>query len=89
MKFDILQATFKVKAVSNVEMPVVGLGTWKLDAPALKPVLERAVELGCRHIDCAMIYENEGAIGGVLKSIFDNKGRFKVDRKDVSFPNRC
>lgn len=77
----VLQQT--VKLISGGNMPLVGLGTWRLKVPQVAPVLERAIELGCRHIDCAAIYGNEIEIGKTLKSILDGYSRFKVMRKDV------
>ncbi|PJF18838.1 hypothetical protein PSACC_01335 [Paramicrosporidium saccamoebae] len=68
---------------SNAAIPVVGLGTWTLQPPALQPVIERAIELGCRHIDCAAIYENEKYVGEYLQSIFKNNERFNVARNDL------
>lgn len=78
---ELLEKTFQL--TSNASMPAVGLGTWKLKQPHLQPVLERAIELGCRHIDCAAIYENEHDVGGVLKGILKDKERFGVEREDV------
>ena len=78
---EVLQQT--VRLASGGNMPFVGLGTWRLKAPQVAPVLERAIELGCRHVDCAAIYGNEIEIGKTLKSILDDPSRFKVERKDV------
>lgn len=64
-------------------MPIVGIGTWCLKLPALKGVIERAIELGCRHIDGAAIYENERHIGDILHGVFADKQRFKVVREDL------
>lgn len=80
---DILTKTIQLS--TNMTMPMVGLGTWKLTPPHLKLVLERAIELGCRHVDCAAIYENEHEIGNVLDGILNNNGKFGVGRKDVHF----
>ena len=65
-------------------MPLVGLGTWKLKQPNLTSVLERGIELGYRHVDCAAIYESEEEVGKTLNGIFANPSRFKVKREDVS-----
>ena len=80
----VLKQTLKLSSEAN--MPVMGLGTWRLMSPNIKPVLEKAVELGCRHIDCAAVYENEKEIGAVLKNILSDKNRFNVKREDVHFP---
>lgn len=42
--------------------------------------LRRALELGYRHIDTAIMYENESLIGESLQEIFE-EGKFS--RKDI------
>lgn len=67
-------------------MPIIGLGTWKLMEPDIKPVLETALELGCRHIDCASIYENEQDVGKFLKEVFegrDPKLKYSIRRENL------
>lgn len=64
-------------------MPMIGLGTWKLHPPVLNKIIERSIEQGYRHFDCAAIYENEPHIGSMLDHILTNEERFKVKRKDV------
>ncbi|MHA1239750.1 MAG: aldo/keto reductase [Promethearchaeota archaeon] len=56
-----------VKLNNDVEMPILGLGTWKLrGSRAFKAVLW-ALELGYRLIDTASLYGNEQKIGEALK----------------------
>ena len=63
-----------------VEMPVLGLGTWKLtDQRAISELIPKAIlELGYRHIDTAAVYENETLIGNVWSEVFS-----KVPRKEI------
>ncbi|WP_068469302.1 aldo/keto reductase [Candidatus Protochlamydia phocaeensis] len=49
-------------------MPLIGLGTWKLNGKECEQVLHTALELGYRHIDTADTYQNHLAIGQVIKS---------------------
>lgn len=50
----------------DVAVPVVGLGTWQLANGSAQPLVERALELGYRHIDTAQIYGNEQDVGAAL-----------------------
>ncbi|KRA66146.1 2,5-didehydrogluconate reductase [Caulobacter sp. Root655] len=50
----------------DVAMPVIGLGTWQLEDGSAQPLVERALELGYRHIDTAQIYGNEQDVGAAL-----------------------
>lgn len=50
----------------DVAMPVIGLGTWQLEEGSAQPLVERALELGYRHIDTAQIYGNEQDVGAAL-----------------------
>ncbi len=57
----------KVKLNNGTEMPIVGLGTW-LSAPEdVYNAVLTALKNGYRHIDTAMIYRNEEAIGKAIK----------------------
>ncbi len=55
------------------QMPILGLGTWKTDNQAIKPVIKQAISIGYRHIDCAAVYGNEVGIGEALTEAFDAK----------------
>jgi diketogulonate reductase-like aldo/keto reductase len=50
----------------DIAMPVIGLGTWQLEDGSAQPLVERALELGYRHIDTAQIYGNEQDVGAAL-----------------------
>jgi len=51
---------------ADVEIPVVGLGTWQLTDGEVQPLVEKALELGYRHIDTAQAYRNEQHVGAAL-----------------------
>lgn len=59
----------KIKLNNGVEIPVLGLGTWKLDGEKAQDAVLWALEAGYRHIDTAKMYDNEGYVGkGIKKS---------------------
>ncbi len=49
------------------KMPTVGLGLWKLDETQAAEMVERAIELGYRHLDSACDYGNEVGVGRGIK----------------------
>lgn len=54
-----------VKA-GGVEIPVIGFGTWQLDGPAARRMVEAALRIGYRHIDTARLYGNETEVGAAI-----------------------
>jgi diketogulonate reductase-like aldo/keto reductase len=60
----------KRKLYTGAEIPAVGLGTFGSDRFTASQIAEAvfgAIELGYRHIDCAMVYGNEKEIGVSLQ----------------------
>jgi alcohol dehydrogenase (NADP+) len=60
----------KRKLYTGAEIPAVGLGTFGSDRFTADQIAEAvlgAIELGYRHIDCAMVYGNEKEIGVSLQ----------------------
>ena len=49
------------------DFPLLGLGTYKLEAADVEPVVRRAIELGYRHIDTASLYGNEVEVGKAIR----------------------
>jgi 2,5-diketo-D-gluconate reductase B len=47
----------------GIPLPLLGLGTFRMQGDACRAAVESALELGCRHIDTAQMYANEDAIG--------------------------
>lgn len=52
-------------------MPVVGLGTWKMESGQTAALVEAAIRAGYRHIDCACDYGNEKEVGAGIKAAID------------------
>jgi len=46
-----------------MELPAIGLGTMGIDDPA---TIERAIDLGYRHLDTAQVYDNESTVGDAV-----------------------
>jgi len=47
----------------DVQMPMIGFGTWRLRGRAGREALRSALEAGYRHIDTATMYGNEADVG--------------------------
>jgi len=60
----------------GVDVPSVGLGTWRLTGERCREAARTALELGYRHLDTAQEYDNERQVGAALRDS-------DVDRDDV------
>ncbi|MCA0367665.1 MAG: aldo/keto reductase [Proteobacteria bacterium] len=49
--------------VDDVEIPLLGFGTWQLEPKDARRMVAEALRIGYRHIDTAWIYKNEQAVG--------------------------
>ena len=61
---------------NGVRMPLVGFGVYRIGADECQAVVERALEVGYRHIDTAQCYFNEEQVGAAIASS-------PVDREDI------
>ncbi len=71
-----MDITSAAKLNNGVEMPWLGLGTWKLAGKEAENAVMHALKAGYRHIDTASIYENEEAVGKAVK-------KSGISRKDI------
>jgi len=66
-----LQADYPVIPMSGVEgqidMPLVGLGTWQYNSSVAEKAVTEALKIGNRHIDTALGYGNQVGVGSALK----------------------
>ena len=59
-----------LKLCNGARFPLIGFGTWKSQPGVVGSAVRMAIDNGCRHLDCASIYQNEKEIGVALKDIF-------------------
>jgi len=60
----------------GVELPKLGLGTWRMKGATCRRAVRTALELGYRHVDTAQYYGNERQVGTALRDA-------DVDRESV------
>ncbi len=61
-------------------MPILGLGTWKSRSEDVYDAVRVAIQASYRHIDCAMIYGNESAVG---RAVNDAIAAGEVTRQEL------
>ncbi|KAF2897978.1 hypothetical protein ILUMI_08199 [Ignelater luminosus] len=69
-------APFKIPKITlnnKLSIPVLGLGTWKAKSKEVIKAVTTAIDLGYRHIDCALVYENEPDVGKAIQSKIKDK----------------
>lgn len=64
------------KTIQGINVPEIGLGTYKLYGKECKNTVMKALDLGYRHIDTAQMYKNEAEIGDAIRTSY-------VDRDDI------
>jgi diketogulonate reductase-like aldo/keto reductase len=70
-----------------MKLPLLGLGTWDLRGHECTETVKKALEVGYRHIDTSIDYENQEAIKKAIKG-FDRKqlfitSKFELDMLDL------
>ena len=56
----------ELKSTDCCSIPSLGLGTWKLRGNECVSTVRKALEIGYRHIDTAIFYENEEEVGKAI-----------------------
>uniref|UniRef100_A0A1B6KY21 NADP-dependent oxidoreductase domain-containing protein n=1 Tax=Graphocephala atropunctata TaxID=36148 RepID=A0A1B6KY21_9HEMI len=79
-----------VLTAAGIRLPYVGLGTWLAPPDDTEKAVDAALAAGYRHIDTAYAYENEAAIGNVIKKWLD-AGKIKREELFVvtKLPNNA
>ncbi|XP_015121682.1 aldo-keto reductase family 1 member B1 [Diachasma alloeum] len=70
----------KLKFYNGCEIPVLGLGTWKSKPGEVGQAVRDAIDIGYRHIDCALAYGNESEVGEAIR---DKISQGVVKREDL------
>ena len=77
MNFNLDSLAATVTLNNDVAMPVLGLGTWKLeDGPECVAAVRDALDVGYRHLDTASIYGNEESVGKAVAEFGERDGLF-------------
>jgi 2,5-diketo-D-gluconate reductase A len=70
-----------IEIAPDVEIPLVGIGTWKTTGEETEAAVRQAIELGYRHVDTATVYRNEGAVGRAVRESGVPRGELFVTTK--------
>lgn len=69
-----------VKMSNGKEIPIIGLGTWKSKPGQVLDAVKAAINIGYRHVDCALAYQNEAEVGQAIKEKIDDN---TIKREDI------
>jgi glycerol 2-dehydrogenase (NADP+) len=61
----------RFKLNNGAEIPALGLGTWQSSPEETQKAVYHAIEVGYRHIDTALAYQNEEDVGKGIKAAID------------------
>lgn len=69
------------KIIQGVEVPEIGLGTFKLIGKECESAVKTALSVGYRHIDTAQFYNNEREVGNAIRSSHIDREKIFVTTK--------
>jgi len=69
-----------------MKLPLLGLGTWDLRGQECTEAVQQALEIGYRHIDTSIDYENQEAIKKAMKG-FNRKQLFITSKFELEMLN--
>ncbi len=70
--------------VQGVDVPALGLGTWRLTGEDCRRAVETALELGYRYLDTAQAYGNEREVGDAIAASNVDRGDLFLTTKLVN-----
>jgi diketogulonate reductase-like aldo/keto reductase len=65
----------------NIDMPLVGIGVWEYNDTVAASAVEIAFNMGYRHVDTALIYQNQVGVGSALKKLALPRSEYFVTSK--------
>ncbi|KAA0049676.1 NADP-dependent D-sorbitol-6-phosphate dehydrogenase-like [Cucumis melo var. makuwa] len=57
---------------NGFQMPMMGLGVWRMEKEEIKDLIINAIKIGYRHFDCAADYKSEAEIGEALAEALES-----------------
>ncbi|WWC89817.1 uncharacterized protein L201_004743 [Kwoniella dendrophila CBS 6074] len=70
-----------LKLNNGVVVPQVGYGTWQAAPGEVEKAVEEAIKVGYRHIDCALVYQNQDEVAtGIKQSGVSREDLFLVSK---------
>eukprot|EP00827_Trimyema_finlayi_P004213 TRINITY_DN4149_c0_g1_i1.p2 TRINITY_DN4149_c0_g1~~TRINITY_DN4149_c0_g1_i1.p2 ORF type:complete len:109 (+),score=63.78 TRINITY_DN4149_c0_g1_i1:29-328(+) len=71
---------------SGYEIPMIGFGTYnQMENSKAKEMIKVAIQLGYRHFDTAVMYQNHKEIGQAFKELFQEK----IVKREEVFITTC
>lgn len=78
--FEMVPLAPKIKLSNGMEIPTIGLGTWRSHESDAERSVKDAIDIGYRHIDTAFVYENEKEVGRAINAKI---AEGIINRKDI------
>ena len=69
----------KLNLTKDVQMPMVGFGTYLISDEDARTAVHQAIRLGYRHVDTAEAYGNETGVGVAIKTAMEELGLSRDD----------
>lgn len=66
--------------VRSIEMPDIGIGTFRLQGKECSETVFQALKVGYRLIDTAAVYKNEREVGDAIRRFLECS---QISRKDI------
>lgn len=70
-----------LKLANDLQIPVLGLGVWKIADEDVEAAVLAAIDAGYRHIDTAQAYRNEKGVGRAIKATDVDRSELYITTK--------
>lgn len=71
----------KMIDANGAKIPALGFGTWQLEGDACSQIVSSALQAGYKHVDTAIYYKNESAVGEGLRISGVDRGDYFLTTK--------